>query len=253
MWRAPFFRNMEPMPVKKAREPGSLKRYAAKRSFTDTPEPAGRKLAGKPAQLRFVIQKHRASRLHYDFRLEADGVLKSWAVPKGPSLKLLERRLAMHVEDHPMDYRDFEGIIPKGNYGAGEVIVWDKGTYKLAEGIDPATEIGSGKIKFILNGKKMKGEFTLVQIKNKTGESGDPWLLIKDRDEHVNADYDIEKDDKSVKSGQTVKEIAKDPRAPHWVSGHEEAAPKLAKKAAPKKTAAKSTAPKAAAKKKSRS
>lgn len=203
-----------------AREAGSLKRYAAKRDFRATPEPAGAKASQRPARLRFVIQKHRATRLHYDFRLEADGVLKSWAIPKGPSLDPKERRLAMHVEDHPLDYRDFEGIIPKGNYGAGEVIVWDKGTYKLAEGTDPAAEIGRGKIKFVLNGRKMKGEFTLVRIRGRD-ESGDPWLLIKDHDDDVDPSYDIERDDKSVKSGKTVKEIAANPRAAQWISNRE--------------------------------
>jgi len=216
--------------AKKTKEAGSLKKYAQKRDFEATPEPAGRRLKAKGKALRFVIQKHRASRLHYDFRLEADGVLKSWAVPKGPSLTPGDRRLAMHVEDHPMDYRDFEGIIPKGNYGAGEVIVWDNGTYELAEGEDPATEIGAGKIKFIMQGKKMKGEFTLVKIRNSRDPSGDPWLLIKDQDEFVNPKYDIDKDDMSVKSGKTVKEIAQDPRAPHWISNREQPAPKAAAK-----------------------
>ena len=225
----------------KRKEAGELKTYARKRNFDATPEPAGRKLKGKPKALRFVIQKHSATRLHYDFRLEADGVLKSWAVPKGPSLTPGDRRLAMHVEDHPMDYRDFEGIIPKGNYGAGEVIVWDKGTYTLFEGDDPAHEIGAGKIKFVLNGKKMKGEFTLVKIRAKGDESGDPWLLIKDKDEHVNPKYDIEKDDKSVKSGKTLKDIAKDPRAPHWISNREQPAPKAA--ASKKKSAKRAKLP----------
>lgn len=210
------------------REPGSLKRYHAKRDFKTTPEPRGAPVKGGK-RLRFVIQKHRASRLHYDFRLEADGVLKSWAVPKGPSLDTLDRRLAMHVEDHPFDYRSFEGIIPKGQYGAGEVIVWDEGTYKLAEGDDPATEIGNGKIKFVLSGKKLNGEFTLVRIKGRGGEGGDPWLLIKDKDEYVNTKYDITKDNKSAKTGRTVESYAKDPRAPHWDSGRK-AAPRAATK-----------------------
>ena len=228
------------MPAKKTgasraeRERGSLQRYQKKRRFDDTPEPRGtRAKAGR--KLRFVIQKHRATRLHYDFRLEADGVLKSWAIPKGPSFDPKDRRLAMHVEDHPMDYRTFEGIIPKGNYGAGEVIVWDEGTYELAEGTDAAAEIGAGKIKFIMHGKKVHGEFTLVRIKGRGGESGDPWLLIKDHDEYVNPKYDIEKDDKSAKTGRTVESYAADPRAPHWISKPTAAA----KSAAKKKTAAK--------------
>ena len=160
--------------------------------------------------------------MHYDFRLEADGVLKSWAIPKGPSFDPKEKRLAMHVEDHPMDYRTFEGVIPKGNYGAGEVIVWDEGTYELAEGTDPTEEIGKGKIKFIMHGKKMHGEFSLVRIKGRD-ESGDPWLLIKDHDEFVDPKYDPEKDDKSVKTGRTLKSYESDPKAPHWTSGKKSA------------------------------
>lgn len=224
------------MPTKPrpARERGSLQKYVEKREFTQTPEPQGA-VASSAKRLRFVIQKHRATRLHYDFRLEADGVLKSWAVPKGPSLALGDRRLAMHVEDHPLDYRDFEGIIPKGNYGAGEVIVWDSGTYKLAEGIDPADEIGKGKIKFILSGKKMRGEFTLVKIRGRDAD-GDPWLLIKDKDEYVNPAYDIEKDNKSIKSGRTLVELSKESNAPRWISNRPAAA-NGAKPAAPKKKA----------------
>ncbi len=198
-------------------ERGSLQRYQAKRDFQDTPEPRGAR-AKKSSKLRFVIQKHRASRLHYDFRLEADGVLKSWAIPKGPSFDPADKRLAMHVEDHPMDYRTFEGIIPKGNYGAGEVIVWDEGTYELVEGDDASEEIGHGKIKFVMHGKKMRGEFTLVRIRGRSGEGGDPWLLVKDHDEFVDTKYDIAKDDKSVKTGRTVESYAKDPKAPHWIS-----------------------------------
>ncbi|MDQ2679537.1 MAG: non-homologous end-joining DNA ligase [Candidatus Eremiobacteraeota bacterium] len=213
-----------PSQASRAREPGSLARYAAKRDFNATPEPAGRKT--KPAkQLRYVIQKHHASRLHYDFRLEADGVLKSWAVPKGPSLDPADKRLAMHVEDHPFEYRTFEGIIPKGNYGAGEVIVWDEGNYSLAEGDDPAEEIGNGKIKFILQGKKLNGEFTLVKIRGHQDGDGDPWLLIKDKDQYVDLKYKIEKDDRSAKSDRTLEEIKRDPRAPHWESSRKVAEP----------------------------
>lgn len=214
------------------KEPGSLARYHKKRDFKETPEPRGaRKKAG--GRLRFVIQKHHASRLHYDFRLEADGVLKSWAIPKGPSFDPKDRRLAMHVEDHPMDYRRFEGIIPEGNYGAGEVIVWDEGTYSLAEGDDPAKEIGKGKIKFVMHGKKMNGEFTLVRIRGRNSESGDPWLLIKDHDEYVDPKYDIDKDNKSVKTGRTVESYAEDPKAPHWISSKKSStgAKRAAKKA----------------------
>ncbi|HXO18284.1 MAG TPA: DNA polymerase ligase N-terminal domain-containing protein, partial [Candidatus Dormibacteraeota bacterium] len=157
------------MPARSSTRPGSLATYRKKRDFEATPEPSGRKAttrSSKPGRrMRFVVQMHRASRLHYDFRLEADGVLASWAVPKGPTLVPGDRRLAMHVEDHPLDYRDFEGNIPPGQYGAGNVIVWDRGTYSLAEGDDPADEIANGKIKFVLHGKKLRGEFTLVKIK----------------------------------------------------------------------------------------
>lgn len=202
--------------------PGSLDTYHKKRDFGQTPEPSGRK--GKSAaskagrKLRFVVQMHRATRLHYDFRLEADGVLASWAVPKGPTLVPGDRRLAMHVEDHPLDYRDFEGNIPTGQYGAGSVIVWDRGTYSLAEGDDPADEIANGKIKFVLHGKKLRGEFTLVKIKQREGEHGDPWLLIKDRDEYADPHYDPAEHPESVKSGKTLKDVAADPRARTWQS-----------------------------------
>ncbi len=187
--------------------PPSLEKYNRKRDFSATPEPSGKRRPGAK-RLRFVIQKHRATRLHYDFRLEADGVMPSWAVPKGPTLVAGERRLAMHVEDHPLDYRTFEGIIPKGQYGAGEVIVWDEGWYELAEGTDPAKEIAKGKIKFILHGKKMKGTFSLVRIKPKEGESGDPWLLIKDHDDEERKTYDIDDYPKSVKTGKTIEAYA---------------------------------------------
>src|SRR5579862_7112145 len=195
--------------------PGSLATYRKKRDFKQTPEPSGRKgkAPGGKGRMRFVVQMHRATRLHYDFRLEADGVLASWAVPKGPTLVPGDRRLAMHVEDHPLDYRDFEGTIPAKQYGAGSVIVWDKGTYTLAEGTDPAAEIANGKIKFILHGKKLKGEFTLVKIKAREDEHGDPWLLLKDRDEHADPKYDPADHPESVKSGKTLAEVARDPRA----------------------------------------
>lgn len=201
----------------RAKEPGSLERYHKKRDFQATPEPRGAKKK-TARKLRFVIQKHHATRLHYDFRLEADGVLKSWAVPKGPSRDPADKRLAMHVEDHPLDYRTFEGIIPKGNYGAGEVIVWDEGTYELSEGDDAAAEIGCGKIKFVLHGKKLHGEWTLVRIKGRGGEGGDPWLLMKDHDDGADERYDISKDTHSAKSGKTLEDFANDPRAPHWIS-----------------------------------
>lgn len=202
---------------RKADEHDPLAEYDRKRDFSATPEPKGKKRSASTA-LRFVIQKHRASRLHYDFRLEAGGVLASWAVPKGPSFDTRERRLAMHVEDHPYDYRTFEGIIPDGNYGAGSVIVWDEGTYELFEGTDPVAEIAAGKIKFIMHGKKMHGMFTLVKIKSHNGESGDPWLLIKDKDEYVDAAYDVNAHPESAITGKTLEEIAASKNPKTWSS-----------------------------------
>ncbi len=189
----------------------SLSTYKKKRSFDKTPEPEG----GKPDknQLRFVIQKHEASHLHYDFRLEMEGVLKSWAVPKGPSTDPSVKRLAMMVEDHPYDYRTFEGIIPKGNYGAGTVIVWDEGTYEIAETSaqdkskqekDLLHQLYQGKIKFKLHGEKLKGEFALVKAASR-GENA--WLLMKLEDEFASK-KDITKEDESVQSGKTIKEVA---------------------------------------------
>ncbi|HEX7848022.1 MAG TPA: DNA polymerase ligase N-terminal domain-containing protein [Chitinophagaceae bacterium] len=179
--------------------------YKKKRSFKDTPEPTGGK--SKVSELRFVIQKHDATRLHYDFRLEMEGVLKSWAVPKGPSLNPEDKRLAMMVEDHPYDYRTFEGIIPEGNYGAGTVIVWDEGTYgSLEGGIKKEQEksllqqLKKGSLKFKLNGKKLKGEFALVKLKNAEDNA---WLLIKHRDKYAK-ETDVTKKDKSVVSGKTL-------------------------------------------------
>ena len=195
-----------------------LARYVAMRDFEKTPEPSGVKPRKAAAtKLKYVIQMHRATRLHYDFRLEANGVLMSWAVPKGPSRDPGEKRLAMHVEDHPYDYREFEGIIPAGNYGAGEVILWDRGWYAPLETDDPFAAVAKGKLKFILHGKKLHGEFTLVRIKNRE-ESGDPWLLIKDHDQYVDAEWKVEDEPRSVRSGKTVRDIANDPRAPHWIS-----------------------------------
>jgi DNA ligase D-like protein (predicted 3'-phosphoesterase)/DNA ligase D-like protein (predicted polymerase) len=187
----------------------SLTKYKEKRSFDKTPEPTGGKPTGE--QLRFVVQKHHASHLHYDFRLEMQGVLKSWAVPKGPSMDPADKRLAMMVEDHPWDYRDFEGIIPEG-YGAGTVIVWDEGIYKPVElqETKKANEkyllhnLYKGSISFIIMGKKLKGEFTLV----KTPARGDnAWLLIKKKDKYA-LSTDITKKNKSVQSGKTLEQVA---------------------------------------------
>ncbi|HET9030117.1 MAG TPA: non-homologous end-joining DNA ligase [Candidatus Aquilonibacter sp.] len=204
---------------------GSLSTYNKKRNFSITPEPSGVK-AKAQKRLRFVIQKHDASRLHYDFRLEAAGVLASWAVPKGPTLVPGERRLAMHVEDHPMDYRDFEGVIPEGQYGAGEVIVWDNGWYELAEGTDPAREIADGKIKFIMHGHKLRGMFTLVRMKPKAGETGDPWLLIKDHDGDDPDRYDVNEFPESVITGRTLEDIRNEKHPKTWQSSKTKDPPK---------------------------
>jgi bifunctional non-homologous end joining protein LigD len=201
----------------------SLAKYKQKRKFNNTPEPAGKEVARKGAPI-FVIQKHKATQLHYDFRLEAEGVLKSWAVPKGPSLNVADKRLAMMVEDHPYDYRDFEGIIPPGNYGAGAVIVWDQGNYaalgakKLSDTSRMiATGIKKGEIKFVLNGRKLKGGFALIKIKNRFGGKDNAWLLIKEKDGYVKK-IDITKQDKSVKSGKTLEQLAKNKAPKIWKS-----------------------------------
>jgi bifunctional non-homologous end joining protein LigD len=167
-----------------------LAKYRGKRDFTATPEPSGGRSRGRPKRLSYVIQKHAASRLHYDFRLELDGVLVSWAVPKGPSLDPTDKRLAIHVEDHPLSYGGFEGTIPRGHYGAGEVIVWDKGTWEPE--VDPRDGIASGKLVFQLHGQKLAGRWELVKIA-KPDEKQEAWLLFKKRDEFArpHRDYDV--------------------------------------------------------------
>ncbi|WP_223601482.1 DNA polymerase ligase N-terminal domain-containing protein [Chryseobacterium sp. GVT01B] len=178
----------------------ALKDYNNKRKFDETSEPKGKTKKSKD-KLIFVIQRHAASRLHYDFRLEMEGVLKSWAVPKGPSLDPKDKRLAMMVEDHPYDYKDFEGNIPEGNYGAGQVEVWDSGTYepleentKLSDEKELLKELHAGSLKFILHGKKLKGEFDLVKMKNTDDNS---WLLIKHKDDFAESPYDAEENTSS--------------------------------------------------------
>jgi bifunctional non-homologous end joining protein LigD len=172
----------------------SLSRYRRKRNFASTPEPKPAR-GRRRSSLAFVVQKHRASHLHYDFRLELDGVLKSWAVPKGPSLDPRQKRLAIRVEDHPWDYRNFEGTIPEGNYGAGDVIVWDRGTYRCrADSEGRAAPPVTQRVTQIVLGPKLRGGFALVRF-------GTPrrWLLIKANDQYATL-RDVTLDDRSVKS-----------------------------------------------------
>ncbi|UFH34296.1 DNA polymerase ligase N-terminal domain-containing protein [Flavobacterium acetivorans] len=185
----------------------SLDKYNKKRNFSSTNEPEG-KIEKPKSELIFVVQKHAASNLHYDFRLEMSGVLKSWVIPKGPSMNPEDKRLAIMVEDHPYSYKDFEGIIPKGNYGAGKVIVWDQGIYTLTdENLEKEAVVSifkfnldKGHLSFILNGKKLKGEFALVKLKIKQKNA---WLLIKKEDQFA-IEKDILAEDKSVISNVTL-------------------------------------------------
>jgi bifunctional non-homologous end joining protein LigD len=207
----------------------ALEEYKRKRRFESTPEPPAK--VETKAGHRFVVQKHDATRLHYDFRLEMEGVLKSWAVPKGPSLDPADKRLAMQVEDHPVSYFDFEGIIPEGNYGAGTVMVWDVGTWQPLSPVAvqgkyvPGTEaeavamLAKGDLKFRLKGKKLNGDFALVKMKGRRpGSKGTEWLLIKKHDEYVVEGYDIDAYDESVLSGRSLAEIAGDKGSAEWKS-----------------------------------
>ena len=181
----------------------SLTEYKKKRRFNKTPEPGPKKKHTKTGRI-FVIQKHRATALHYDFRLEADGVLKSWAVPKGPSLDPKVRRLAMQVEDHPVDYADFEGVIPEGEYGGGTVMVWDFGTYEPEETDDVSAALRKGELKFSLNGKKLQGSWVLVRTRDRQ------WLLIKHRDYYTTEEDVTEIAPASILTRRMLAEIAED-------------------------------------------
>jgi bifunctional non-homologous end joining protein LigD len=207
----------------------ALEEYKRKRRFESTPEPPP-KVETKTGH-RFVVQKHDATRLHYDFRLEMEGVLKSWAVPKGPSLDPADKRLAMQVEDHPVSYFDFEGIIPEDNYGAGTVMVWDVGTWQPLSPVAvqgkyvPGTEaeaaamLAKGDLKFRLKGKKLNGDFALVKMKGRRpGSKGNEWLMIKKHDDHVVEGYDIDEYDESVLSKRSLAEIAGDAGSAEWRS-----------------------------------
>ena len=216
----------------------ALEEYKRKRRFEQTPEPPPK--VQKKTEHRFVVQKHDATRLHYDFRLELDGVLKSWAVPKGPSLDPEDKRLAMEVEDHPVSYHDFEGIIPEGNYGAGSVMVWDVGTWqplspvpvngKYVRGTDQEARqmLAKGDLKFRLAGKKLKGDFALIKMRGRRpGSKGNEWLLIKKHDDDAEEGYDIDQFDQSVLTKRNMAEIAGDERSAEWRSSPPAARGKL--------------------------
>jgi bifunctional non-homologous end joining protein LigD len=188
----------------------SLTKYREKRNFKVSPEPSGDAPAKKTQQhLLYVIQKHRATQLHYDFRLEHEGVLLSWAVPKGPSLDPSVKRLAMQVEDHPVDYGGFEGVIPEGEYGGGTVMVWDTGTW-TPESPDVAEALKKGDLKFSLHGKKLRGSWVLVRTHGYGSSSGKSWLLIKHRDEFASTEDIVTTEPKSALSKRLLADIARD-------------------------------------------
>jgi bifunctional non-homologous end joining protein LigD len=236
-----------------------LEEYKRKRDFQQTPEPPPK--IEKSKTRRFVVQKHRASHLHYDFRLEMEGVLKSWAVPKGPPLDPKEKRLAMMVEDHPVSYFHFEGVIPEGNYGAGTVQVWDTGVWEPVEGANPSAMLKDGDLKFVLHGEKLQGEFVLARMRSRRpGSKGNEWLLIKKKDAHAVAGFDAGDDqhDYSVLSQRSLKEIAGDEGSAEWQSNRTSAKSSKSgwlkipakKTATPAKPAKKAAAPAGAVKKK---
>lgn len=194
----------------------SLKKYSEKRKFDRTPEPPPSDAAARPHPLQFCVQRHHASRLHYDLRLESGGALKSWAVPKGPTLDPNEKRLAMMVEDHPIEYGSFEGVIPKGNYGAGSVMLWDHGTYELLGDATADQQLARGDFKFRLHGEKLHGDFAIVKIKS---SKANEWLLLKKRDAFAKTGWDAEEFARSVKTGRTQEEIARElPAVEHGAS-----------------------------------
>jgi bifunctional non-homologous end joining protein LigD len=188
----------------------SLSTYRKKRDFERTPEPSGDGDAAASEQPRFVVQRHRARRLHYDFRLEMGGVLVSWAIPKGLTLDPSARHLAVHVEDHPLDYIEFEGVIPKGEYGAGDVIVWDRGTWELHAADDPVDAVENGEIHVDLFGSKLRGRFVLVRTRA-DGAGKEQWLVLHKRDAFADPSWDPEDHPRSVLSGRTNDEVAADP------------------------------------------
>jgi bifunctional non-homologous end joining protein LigD len=186
-----------------------LEKYRKKRNFKISPEPKGRPQSKRKSSQLYVIQKHQASQLHYDFRLESNGVLLSWAIPKGPSLDPSVKRLAMQVEDHPVEYGGFEGVIPEGEYGGGTVMVWDHGTWTPEEDIPIDELLRKGSLKFKLEGKKLRGSWALVRTKGYRGTKKSAWLLIKHRDAFASKnDITLEKP-RSVVSRRLLAQIAK--------------------------------------------
>ncbi len=198
------------MARKAIRTQSKLKTYRAKRDFSKTAEPSGDNPITPSKRMRFVVQKHAASRLHYDFRLELGGVFKSWAVTRGPSLNPKDKRLAVETEDHPLDYGDFEGTIPKGEYGGGTVMLWDRGYWLPIDTEDAEKAPANGELKFVLSGEKLEGGFVLVRMKRREGEKRDNWLLIKHRDAYAmeNDSEALLENARSVASSRTMDEIA---------------------------------------------
>jgi len=188
---------------------GKLDAYRGKRDFARTPEPAGEAPA-EEGQRRFVVQRHRASRLHYDLRFEIDGVLVSWAVPKGPTLDPAARRLAVHVEDHPVEYLHFEGVIPGGEYGGGDVIVWDTGTWEPVHTDDPGAAVAAGELHAEMHGEKLRGRLVLVR-RDGAAEDHEEWMLLHKRDHHAEEGWDPEEHPRSVLSGRTNEQVQADP------------------------------------------
>ncbi len=193
-----------------------LRTYRHKRHFDRTSEPAGGAATPSPER-RFVVQRHRASSRHYDVRLEIDGVLVSWAVPKGPTLDPDARRMAIHVEDHPLEYADFEGVIPEGEYGGGDVIVWDRGTWEPVKTGDPARAVADGELHADVHGEKLRGRFVFIRRDDKPAGK-EQWLLLHKKDEHAVPGWDPEEHPRSVVSGRTNAEVKADPGA-RWHSG----------------------------------
>jgi bifunctional non-homologous end joining protein LigD len=200
------------VPNRTAGARGRLAEYDAKRDFAKTPEPAGAVAPRADGSPRFVVQRHRARRLHYDFRLEMDGVLASWAIPKGPSRDPAAKRLGVHVEDHPIEYYDFEGVIPKGEYGGGDVIVWDWGTYEPVKTNDPVKAVTDGEVHVEMYGEKLRGR--IVMLRRGYDRNGkEQWLIFHKNDEHAVKGWDAENFPQSVRSGRTNDEVAANPDA----------------------------------------